>query len=725
MKSDISRTTFDVRKHYIKVVMQQGRVQVDADWNEQADIFRHHMQTEGRDIIGTYGVPMQDGGFAVAFTPDNRDLVIYPGRLYIDGVLCELEPSTRVPVLHVDTKEKRVHLHSLEIDGQPLRVGQWVELLTNDVQQRKLVQILSRDEERRSLTFHTSIDDVSAQGLFLHPVLTYATQPDYPEPAYVKQNDETGLPEIALKAGPHLLLVYLDVWRRYIDALDDPHIREVALGGSDTATRVQIVAQVKIVPVVITDELERRIGEEKELEDEEQKLKALGPSSQNSRTAQRLQEILEHKNRLEREISAQLEVLSCNTDFAEWNELHQTSTGTLNARTTPTNIPGTPGYRRLENQLYRIEIHEGNAPHESHPEKVREATYKWAYDNASVIAAIEDVTGNRITVRQVGPNSGLSFKKGQWIEITDVHRELMGQSGQLLQIASIDPITSDILVEESVSTPDYSLHPKIRLWNGMGKIETTGNWIALDNTVEVRFFEGIYKRGDSWQIPARIATGDIEWTRRSDGTPIPQYPVTVRHHYARLAHVIRYKQMTVQDRRRHFPSLASDAMHILAINWRNDSVRSRDFLRHEGLYITLDSIPLAASITPSTFVVSVEPTLPGGGDSIFPMTGILRVEQNVLHWRWHGEREEGAIPELWDKLNILFRKSSGHLPRVRVMLKGNMLWGYRNDRIVYLDGETLAIPARQDDGKFRTGIQLPSGTGRQASTFESWFYLSQ
>ncbi len=41
MKSDISRSSFDARKHYSKVVMQQGRVQLDADWNEQQDILLH------------------------------------------------------------------------------------------------------------------------------------------------------------------------------------------------------------------------------------------------------------------------------------------------------------------------------------------------------------------------------------------------------------------------------------------------------------------------------------------------------------------------------------------------------------------------------------------------------------------------------------------------------------------------------------------------------------
>ena len=35
MKGDFSRDTFDARRDYVRVLMQQGRVQVDADFNEQ------------------------------------------------------------------------------------------------------------------------------------------------------------------------------------------------------------------------------------------------------------------------------------------------------------------------------------------------------------------------------------------------------------------------------------------------------------------------------------------------------------------------------------------------------------------------------------------------------------------------------------------------------------------------------------------------------------------
>ena len=51
MTSDISRSTFDPKKHYVRVVMQQGRVQLDADWNEQQAIYQHRNETEARDVI--------------------------------------------------------------------------------------------------------------------------------------------------------------------------------------------------------------------------------------------------------------------------------------------------------------------------------------------------------------------------------------------------------------------------------------------------------------------------------------------------------------------------------------------------------------------------------------------------------------------------------------------------------------------------------------------------
>jgi len=56
MQGDFSRYTFDPKKHYTQVLLQQGRVLTDADWNEQQAITHHHISTNTKDIIGQSGV---------------------------------------------------------------------------------------------------------------------------------------------------------------------------------------------------------------------------------------------------------------------------------------------------------------------------------------------------------------------------------------------------------------------------------------------------------------------------------------------------------------------------------------------------------------------------------------------------------------------------------------------------------------------------------------------
>ncbi|HEX7240557.1 MAG TPA: DUF6519 domain-containing protein, partial [Longimicrobiaceae bacterium] len=92
MKGDFSRITFDPRKHYSGVRMQQGRVQLDADWNEQADILEHRRATETRDLVGGSGAPEGSPGFRIllryALDFDGRDdyvLVEHARHLRVDA----------------------------------------------------------------------------------------------------------------------------------------------------------------------------------------------------------------------------------------------------------------------------------------------------------------------------------------------------------------------------------------------------------------------------------------------------------------------------------------------------------------------------------------------------------------------------------------------------------------------------------------------------------------
>src|SRR5687768_18578910 len=96
MKADFTRRTFSRGKHYSGVRMQQGRVQLDADWNELVDIQAHLHRTQGGDVLGQSGAPKphQNAHFQLGVPASGTDLTIAPGRFYVDGLLCELEQAS-------------------------------------------------------------------------------------------------------------------------------------------------------------------------------------------------------------------------------------------------------------------------------------------------------------------------------------------------------------------------------------------------------------------------------------------------------------------------------------------------------------------------------------------------------------------------------------------------------------------------------------------------------
>src|SRR5215213_10033858 len=97
MKGDFTRVTFRPERHYSQVLLQQGRVQLDADWNEQGAIALDYLRTVVGDIIGPHGTPSKpdgktasEGFHIVAKTGQPAgEVSIGVGRYYVDGILCE------------------------------------------------------------------------------------------------------------------------------------------------------------------------------------------------------------------------------------------------------------------------------------------------------------------------------------------------------------------------------------------------------------------------------------------------------------------------------------------------------------------------------------------------------------------------------------------------------------------------------------------------------------
>jgi hypothetical protein len=88
MKGDFTRDTFDPIQQFSRVLKQQGRVQVDADWNEQVAIFWHYLRSLATDLAGPHWGPEHDLGFEINPT-DGPGFTVGPGRYYVNGMLCE------------------------------------------------------------------------------------------------------------------------------------------------------------------------------------------------------------------------------------------------------------------------------------------------------------------------------------------------------------------------------------------------------------------------------------------------------------------------------------------------------------------------------------------------------------------------------------------------------------------------------------------------------------
>src|SRR5438128_12525247 len=88
MGGDYSWLTFDPRRDHAGVLMQQGRVQLDSDWNEQVELLDRRLRAETTDIIGRAVVPRETpDGFRIEAI--GGALTIGRGRMYVDGLLAE------------------------------------------------------------------------------------------------------------------------------------------------------------------------------------------------------------------------------------------------------------------------------------------------------------------------------------------------------------------------------------------------------------------------------------------------------------------------------------------------------------------------------------------------------------------------------------------------------------------------------------------------------------
>ncbi|MFA6262515.1 MAG: DUF6519 domain-containing protein, partial [Bacteroidia bacterium] len=341
-----------------------------------------------------------------------------------------------------------------------------------------------------------------------------AFDPLLAEPAFAGPLPITAQPYMPVPLQPPgggRCLVYLDVWEREVTALEDPSLLENAVG-VDTSTRLQTVWQARLLSEGVD-----------------------GASA-------------------------------CDSSLGAWDALTAPSSGRLSSGTfdvppsvDPCELPPTGGYRGLENQLYRVEIHDPG------PVGDGGATFKWSRENASIGANVVNViSATELELDSLGRDEVLGIAEGDWVEVLDDPREFSLAAGEMRRVQSADPATRRITLSAALpaamlpgSFPDAAFagprHLRVKRWDQRGRVFRTGSQVPvqdldaagsggvinvpgpgttllLENGVTVSFSTtGApgFRAGDFWVFAARTADASVEEL-------VAAPPRGVHHHYTRL-----------------------------------------------------------------------------------------------------------------------------------------------------------------------------------------------
>lgn len=550
MKADLTRNTFDPLKHYARVLMQQGRVQLDSDWNEQSAILVYHQRALAADLIGQAGG--SGSGFAIKLLPINGDFGIELGHYYVDGVVCEADSEAIEIAINGSPAGGSIDIvvDQWTLNGQPFANNQLVEVfddvpLGSPAFQPTIVRITAASQPNKKLTLNgvPAKFDHNALNPCLRAVITYLTQPDYPAPDKIQLASEA------------TWLVYLDAWERHLTYIEDGSIREVALGGPDTASRGKLVWQVKVIQGQPTKGTATGTGN---LPAGKGPWDGFTPTDSTALTS------------------------LLGRDRGRLKAMAKQSS----ASTNPCIIAPDASYQGPENQLYRVEIHSpgiaaksggGTTDSTDSVNAAGIATFKWSRENGSVTYPIVGAIGSgggvtTITLASLGRDDRYGLAEGDWVEIQDDDYMLMARAGNLLKVQSIDrgnlQVTLTGTADPGVGT-DPAKHPMLRRWeqkqgdpaeggltlaaNGTALIEEHNDtmWLTLEDGVQIQFQpapsprDNLYRTGDYWLIPARTATANVEWPSETvtdaqgntTTTPLARPPLGIQHHYAPLGMV--------------------------------------------------------------------------------------------------------------------------------------------------------------------------------------------
>jgi hypothetical protein len=187
----------------------------------------------------------------------------------------------------------------------------------------------------------------------------------------------------------------------------------------------------------------------------------------------------------------------------------QAKSGQLMAEHTGHTAPG--------NQLYRVEIHASGPLGGQSP-----ATFKWSRDNG---ASVFGVTANKSdVVKLVYAAAGVPpLVRNDVVEALPAGAPIDGPAHPLMSV--IDVSAADGTVTLNATPPAGTT--LLRRWNNPrpgsataapvtgAELPVDSTWIGLEDGIRVRFEGDAFCRGDYWWFVSRIDTGTIEWEQQA------------------------------------------------------------------------------------------------------------------------------------------------------------------------------------------------------------------
>ena len=387
-------------------------------------------------------------------------------------------------------------------------------------------------------------------------------------------------------------LFYLDVWERFVTALQDPELFEAALGGGDTSARSRVVAQVRWMPLGAGGDEAPTVPADALASPPRGGLWARRPPEAAGELGNSLYRVEIHTGggvygwprQATAEEIVDLEQVEADGRLVlesrhpagpelavgDWVELFSDETDRAGEPGPLARVEALePGTTRLTlgGPIDRLAAH--------HHLRLRPiATFKWSRENGSVIMPIRHLDPGSAVARLGRTCPGRPpLSVGDWVEVSDDRAVLSQRTTPLLRIDALDPLALTVTLSAAPSGVggDPAEHPIVRRWDHRdgavrtvdGVIPVNGDGaIELENGIEIGFTGGgAYRRGDYWTFPSRAHSGEIGWPRDDQGAPAERPPEGVDHHAAPLATLrIRDGRFSLVDCRRTFRPSTEDAV---------------------------------------------------------------------------------------------------------------------------------------------------------------------